>query len=51
MNTNPDNKGKYKNTPVPLYMTHPLPLGEKTSDAAEELAVRLAKKWVDENRI
>lgn len=51
MNTNPDDKSKDKNSSVPLYITHPLPLGEKTSDAAEELAVRLAKKWVDENRI
>lgn len=44
-------RSKEKNSPVPLYVTNPFPLGEKTSEEAEKLAVQLAKKWVDENHI
>ena len=40
-----------KETPLPLYETNPIVLGEKTSPDASELAVKLAKKWVDENRL
>ncbi len=35
----------------PLYETNPIRLGEKTSEEAEELAVKLAKDWVDKNRL
>ncbi len=35
----------------PLYETNPIPLGEEASPEAEELAIRLAKKWVDENNL
>lgn len=48
------NKKKAKNSapqPLPLYETNPIPLGEETSPRAEELAIRLAKKWVDENHL
>lgn len=48
------NKKKAKNAapqPSPLYKTNPIPLGEETSPRAEELAIRLAKQWVDENHL
>lgn len=35
----------------PLYETNPIRLGEKTSEKAEDVAVKLAKKWVEENRL
>lgn len=35
----------------PLYETNPFPLGEVVSEQAEEDAVKMAKKWVDENHI
>lgn len=47
-------KKKAKNAapqPSPLYKTNPIPLGEETSLRAEELAIRLAKQWVDENHL
>lgn len=44
-------KSDKKKTISPLYETNPIRLGEKTSDEAEELAVELAKKWVEENRL
>ena len=40
-----------KETPLTLYETNPIVLVEKTSPDASELAVKLAKKWVDENRL
>ena len=40
-----------KETPLPLYETNPIVLGEKTSPDASELAVKLAKKWVEESRL
>lgn len=43
-------KNKSKKT-TPLYTTHPIPLGEEVSAPAEEDAVEMAKKWVDENRL
>lgn len=45
---------KHKSAPppeVPLYETNPIALGEEASEQAEELAIRLAKKWVDENHL
>ena len=44
-------KEKDKKNIVPLYGTNPIPLGEKTSEEAEELGVKLAKDWVDENKL
>ena len=47
-------KKKVKSTapqPSPLYETNPIPLGEEASPQAEELAIRLAKQWVDENHL
>lgn len=44
-------KEKDKNNIVPLYETNPIQLGEKTSEEAEELGVKLAKDWVDENKL
>ncbi len=44
-------KDENKAAQTPLYKTNPFPLGEETSEKAEELAVRLAKKWVDENHL
>ncbi len=45
------NKSAAPQAPSPLYETNPIPLGEETSPEAEELAIRLAKKWVDENHL
>lgn len=46
-----NNKSAAPQAPSPLYETNPIPLGEETSPEAEELAIRLAKKWVDENHL
>lgn len=44
-------KPENKKTISPLYETNPIFLGEETSENAEDLAVKLAKKWVEENRL
>ena len=44
-------KSKDDKTIYPLYETNPIFLGEETSENAEDLAVKLAKKWVEENRL
>ncbi len=36
---------------LPLYETNPICFGEKTSEKAEELGVKLAKEWVDKNHL
>lgn len=36
---------------VPLYETHPIAKAEEGNDENLEDAVKMAKKWVDENRI
>lgn len=36
---------------VPLYETHPIAKAEDGNDKDLEDAVKMAKKWVDENRI
>ena len=44
-------KSKDDKTISPLYETNPIFLGEEISESAEDLAVKLAKKWVEENRL
>lgn len=36
---------------VPLYETNPIVEGEKGNEETLEQAVKMAKKWVDENKI
>ena len=46
------NKKTNKNKIIlPLYETNPIPAGEKGTEKTLEDAVKMAKKWVDENKL
>lgn len=44
-------KKKDKKKAPPLYSTHPIALSEAGSAPAEADAIKMAKKWVDENKL
>ena len=36
---------------IPIYETHPIPNGETGNEKTLEDAIKMAKKWVDENKL
>ena len=45
------NKKKEDKIILPLYETNPIAEGEKGTERTLEDAVKMAKKWVDENKL